>query len=149
MSRAVGVGHELRLLASAVLLSRLTLLSAWLNFLRKADMSDNEQTEPIQPPIGLAGFACVTSLLATFFVIRFTTRFIDIEWLTWFFAAFIPVLITFVILHRSAWHQELSTVARIFSLLLSACLIYAIVLAFLGLAVIVSSVFFHNGMISS
>jgi hypothetical protein len=29
-----GAGHELRLLAIAFSLSRLTLLSAWLNFLR-------------------------------------------------------------------------------------------------------------------
>ena len=112
-------------------------------------MENPEHIEKVEPPIGLAGFACAVCLLVTFFAIQFLSRFIDVEWLTWFFATFIPITASFIILHRSAWHQELSTMTRIFSLLLSACIIYLIVLAVFGLAVIVASVFFANGMISS
>jgi hypothetical protein len=112
-------------------------------------MEKDAHIEKVEPPIGLAVVACAICLVAILFAVKFVSRFIDIAWLTWLFATFIPIIVAFVILHRSAWHQELSTVTRILSLLLSACIIYVVVLAVLGFGVMVAATFFGNDMISS
>lgn len=112
-------------------------------------MEENEQLEKIAPPIGLAGFFCAVSLLAAWMIARLVDHFTDVEWLAWFIRIFIPTLAAFTLLYRSAWHRELSVATRILSLLLSACVIYVVVLILFALAVIAAAVFFGNGMVSS
>jgi len=112
-------------------------------------MEESPRIEKVEPPIGLAGGACAIGLVVVFAAVRFISLFIDIAWLTWLFATIIPISAAFVILQRSAWHQGLPTVTRILFMLLSACIIYAVVLAVLGFGMLGAAMFFGNGMVSS
>ena len=112
-------------------------------------MENSGRIEKVEPPIGLAGGACAIGLVAVFVAIRFMSLFMDIAWLTRLFATLIPISAAFIILHRSAWHRELPAVTRILFMLLSACIIYVVVLALLGFGMLVAAAFFGNGMVST
>jgi hypothetical protein len=112
-------------------------------------MERSEHIERVEPPIGLAGGVCAICLVATFLAGWIVSRFIDVQWVTWFLAVSIPVSVTFMILYRSAWHQELPRITRILSMILSAMIIYIVVLLLVGLAVTLAAAFFGNGMVSS
>lgn len=61
----------------------------------------------------------------------------------------IPILVVFVILYRSSWHQELGKTTRILSMLLTSCIVFSCVLIIVGVIVAAASVFFSGSMVSS
>ncbi|HTB83837.1 MAG TPA: hypothetical protein VK742_09305 [Candidatus Sulfotelmatobacter sp.] len=105
--------------------------------------------EQDEPRIGLAGIACAISFMLAFPAVQYLSGFTHDTWSPVILAFFIPIMVTFLILHSSAWHLELSPVTRILSMLLSALIIYAVVLAMLALAVMAAAMFFGNGMVST
>ena len=111
-------------------------------------MSNNEQTEESQPPIGLAGLACFGTLAVVYLATSPLIGFQGIWGILWLLDFFIPVLAAFVILYRSSWHRELPNVTRILSMMLSSCIIYAVVFIAGALIVAIASVFFSGSMVS-
>jgi hypothetical protein len=111
-------------------------------------MSNNEQSAESQPPIGLAGLACFGSLAIVYLATRPFIEWLERWEIQWLLYISIPIVIPFIILYRSSWHQELPRPTRILSMLLSACIIFALVLTIGALAVIVASVFFSGSMVS-
>lgn len=110
---------------------------------------EKPQSENRQPPIGLATVACLVCLALVHLATRPFIGFLDPWKIQWLLQVALPVAVAFFILYRSAWHQELPRVTRILSMLLSAGILYVVVLAGAAITVMVASVFFGNGMVSS
>jgi hypothetical protein len=111
-------------------------------------METTEHIEKVEPPIGLAGGVCALCLVATFLAISIISRFMDIRWMNWFFAVSIPLSVTFVVLYRSSWHREQSKMTRILSMILSACIIYTVVLVIEAFGVVLASFIFAGNMVA-
>jgi hypothetical protein len=112
-------------------------------------MNKNEVVEKVDPPIGRAAAACAVCFIIALVALKFMSIPAGNLWPACILSVCIPIVIALYILHRSAWHRELSGGIRFMSMLLSACLIYAVVIAASALAVIAATMFFGNGMISS
>ena len=111
-------------------------------------MSNNEQTEESQPPIGLAGLACFGCLAVVYLATRPFIGFLDRWEIQWLLYISIPIVVPFIILYRSSWHRELPSVTRTLSMILSSCIIYGVVLIAGALIVAIASVFFSGSMVS-
>jgi hypothetical protein len=92
------------------------------------------QLERERAPFGLAGVAC----LVTIAVIHYATE----PLLSQYFASSVrlliylaaPLAVASVILYRSSWHRDLPRLRRVFSVILSSCLVLGVALLFVGLA---------------
>ena len=111
-------------------------------------MTNNEQTEISQPPIGIAGAACLVCLAVIYMVANPVVSWLEVWWAGLLIYSVIPIAAAFYILYRSSWHQELPSVRRIISMTLLACFIYAVVLIIGVFVIVVASVFFSGSMVS-
>ena len=111
-------------------------------------MSNNEQAEERQPPIGIAGLACFVCLAVVYLATRPFIGFLDRWGIQWLLYTSIPILIAFIILYRSSWHRELPTVTRTLSMLLSAVIIFVTALLFVALLMAGVCLFIGGDMIS-
>jgi len=111
-------------------------------------INHNTPTEQRPPPIGLAGIACFVCLAVVYLAARPFIGFLDRWGIQWAFYISLPIATAFTILYRSSWHQELPSVTRILSMILSSCIIFVVALLLGALAVVVVSVFFSGGMVS-
>lgn len=92
-------------------------------------------TEASQPPIGMAGFACMVCLAVVYLAARPLMNWLDIWWAGVLLCSVIPIAVAFLILYRSSWHRELPRVTRILSTILMSCLLFCCVLI-VGLAIL-------------
>src|ERR1035437_9343107 len=65
-----------------------------------------------QPPIGVAWLACLVSFGLIYWVARPVVMLLAVWWVELLVYALIPVAVSFIILYRSCWHQEITGVAR-------------------------------------
>jgi hypothetical protein len=90
-------------------------------------MDDNEQSPEVQSPsqqiIGVASFACMVALTFFYWYAGPAVKALDLWWAKLLVYALIPILVTFIILYRSGWHQEIAGPIRTCSLLLLSCVI--------------------------
>jgi hypothetical protein len=90
--------------------------------------TDNEPTSEIQAPlqqvIVIASIVCFVSWFTFYWFARPLMELLEVRWMEWMVYACIPVTVTFIYLHRSGWHLEITGVARTWSLLLLSCLIF-------------------------
>lgn len=101
-------------------------------------MNDNEQTPagqfPCQRVMGIASIACFASLILIYWLAKPAVELLAIPWLKFLLYAIIPIAITFIILHRSDWHREMTGAARMCALFLLSCVILAGVLVVIALS---------------
>jgi hypothetical protein len=107
-------------------------------------MCDHEQTEVRQQAIGIAGFACLICFLAVYLAARPLVLWLSVWWAGVPIYSVVPIGVAFVILYRSAWHEELPRVTRILSMILSSCIIFAADLLMIGIVAVV----LMSGMLS-
>jgi hypothetical protein len=112
-------------------------------------MDQNVKPAEFRPPIGFASVACVLTMTFMFCVARSAISLVKVWWVEMTIYAAIPILVVFVILYRSFWHQELDKTTRILSMLLTSCIIFCCVLIIAGIVVAAASVFFSGSMVSS
>jgi hypothetical protein len=75
-----------------------------------------------------AGLACLVSVPLIYAATR-PMVWLNAVWTGWVLSALftlLPLAVVFIILYSSAWHQEWSKGRRIFSAILSSCLIYGL-----------------------
>jgi hypothetical protein len=92
-------------------------------------MSDNEKMDEKVALFLMAGLACFLCLPAIFLATRPLIWLLHTSWLMWpLFAiwTFVPVSAAFAVLYRSSWHRERPRVRRIFSMILSSCVIFGV-----------------------
>jgi hypothetical protein len=104
-------------------------------------INNNEQAGESQPPIGMAGFACLVCLAVIYMAANPVVSWLEVWWAGVLIYSVIPTLVAFTILYRSSWHQELPRVTRILSMILSSCIIFCVALVVLVLMVVVASMF--------
>lgn len=89
-------------------------------------MNDNEIVDEKTPPFMIAGLACLMCLPIIYLTTRLLIWLLHVQWLAWPLLAvwaLVPIAVAFVVLYRSEWHREWSKVRRVFSILLSSCII--------------------------
>jgi hypothetical protein len=92
-------------------------------------MSDNGKMDEKVALFLMAGLACFFCLPAIFLATRPLIWLLHISWLMWpLFAiwTFVPVSAAFAVLYRSGWHREWPRARRIFSMILSSCIIFGV-----------------------
>ena len=100
-------------------------------------MDDNEQMPEVQSPskqaIIVASIACFVSLTLFYSIARPAVELLEVGWIEFLAYAIIPTSVTFIILYRSCWHEEITGVARTCSLFLLSCIILSGVLIIIGI----------------
>lgn len=105
-------------------------------------MSRNEINESTSPML-IAGLACFLSLPVVYLTTRPVVWLINAPWMAWLqlgIFAIAPVTVAFIVLYRCAWHDDRPRVRRILSTILSACLIFGIVLILISAIAIIGCV---------
>ena len=113
---------------------------------RLTAVDDNEQTleaqSPLQRVVGIASFACFVCLSLIWWIASPVVKLLDVWWAELLVYTIIPISVTFIILYRSCWHQEIVGATRTCSLLLlSGAVLSGIILA---LGVIFSIAMFYS-----
>ncbi|MEY4916339.1 MAG: hypothetical protein RL616_252 [Verrucomicrobiota bacterium] len=98
-----------------------------------------------QAPIGMSAVVCVAGFLLAQSLSKIVH--LDEDW-DWILIPVISIFATFVVLHRSAWRRELSKFTRTLSLLLTACIIFAVVLAGGFLVLATASIFVSGNLVA-
>jgi len=98
-------------------------------------MREDNQSDNYQPPIGVAGLACLGCFAVLYLATKPFMIFRDVWWARWSLLTLIPISVVFTILYRSSWHQELGRVTRIFSMMLSSCILFCCVLLVGGITI--------------
>jgi len=111
-------------------------------------MNVSRQDQVSQPPIGIAGFVCLLCFVVTCWISRLLENLYNGSWVYGLLSISFPLSVTFIILYRSSWHRELPTVTRILSMVLSAFIIFGVVLLVSGLLVAAFCVFVSGSMVS-
>jgi hypothetical protein len=100
-------------------------------------MDENEQAPEVQSPLQramvTASIACFVSLVSFYYVARPAVAVLESWWVEGLVYAVIPLAVTFVILYRSCWHEEITGAARTWSVLLLSGVILAGVLLAIGI----------------
>lgn len=113
-------------------------------------MSDNEHMDGKAPLFLMAGVACLLCLLLIYLVTRPLIWLLQARWAVWpLFTLWtlIPVSVAFAILYRSDWHREWPRVRRIFSMILSSCIIVGVDLLVLGFLVVMGCLIMGLGRV--
>src|ERR1700722_10412730 len=98
-------------------------------------MSLDEKSNGNPPPLVLAGFACLAALPLIHLAILPVARFIHVQWAEWLVFTLIPASAAFTVLYFSSWHQEFSRARRIYSGIVSSCVIYCVDLLVAGVLI--------------
>jgi len=88
-------------------------------------MSRNEINENT-PPLLIAGLTCLFCMPIVFLTTRPVIWLSTAPWVAWLLGSFfivVPLVVTFIVLYRSAWHDELPQARRIISVVLSSFVI--------------------------
>lgn len=113
-------------------------------------MSDNEQMDEKAPLFLMAGIASLLCLPVVYLATRPLIWLLQARWAVWpLFTlwTFIPVSVAFVVLYRSDWHREWPRVRRIFSMILSSCIIFGVDLLVLGFLVAIGCLMLGLGRV--
>ena len=93
-------------------------------------LSDNEQLQQVQSPVGVCSIACFVSLALVYFAARPVVSRLEVWWAELLVYALIPTLLTFILLYRSSWHREITGAPRTLSLaLLSSVILGGVMIA--------------------
>ena len=95
----------------------------------------SDAQSPLQRAVAVAFVACFAALLSVYWATQPVVAKLGVWWAEGLVYAVIPIAVTFLILHRSCWHREISGAARTGSLLLLSCTIFGGVLLAVGLVV--------------
>lgn len=101
---------------------RFTTFSAKLKLMHEHQPSPKLPSQS-QEIIGRASFACLAVLAFLYWYAGPAVRELDVWWAQWLVYGLIPILVTFLLLHRSRWHQGTKELTRTCSLFLLACVI--------------------------
>lgn len=107
--------------------------------LRNLIMSRNDIDENTSPLL-IAGLACFLSSPVIYLMTRPVVWLSSAPWVAWLqlgIFAVAPVTVAFMVLYRCAWHDDRPRTRRILTTILSACLIFGIVLLMIGAIAII------------
>jgi hypothetical protein len=113
-------------------------------------MSNNEPIEKNVPPFFIAGLAGLLCLPIIYVATRPLLWLSHAQWAEWLLLTLFilgPIVVTFMVLYVSAWHQELSRVRRMLSMIFSSCIIFGVDLLFLGFIIVVACVILGLGRV--
>ena len=99
---------------------------------RFSALNQNDPSAEVQPPVVMACLVCFISVV---WLARPVVRLVGIGWIGLLIYALIPIAASFVILYRRYWHQEITGLARIRSMVLWSSAIFGIVSFSVGLMV--------------
>jgi len=107
-------------------------------------LTRNDQPAEAQSPVQASG---VTALVSFILVYWLDSRFVSslgTWWAELLVYAFVPVLLAFIILYRSAWHRELTAVSRALLAGLFSCVIFAGVLLAIGVTMVLVALAYYS-----
>src|SRR5689334_15364145 len=87
-------------------MKRFTTFLDWLNH--------NDRPPEAQSPVQASAVAALVSFLAICWLDGGVVSAIGAWWAQLLAYAFVPILLAFIILYRSSWHQELGRASRVF-----------------------------------
>ena len=113
-------------------MKQLATFLGWLNHSRRAPEA--------QSPVSTSAFAALISFAFIYWLDGREVSALGIWWAETLIYSFIPILLAFIILYRSSWHQDMARSGRAILLAFVSCLILpgaliAAMIAF-GLAVV-------------
>jgi hypothetical protein len=119
-----------------LIFKRLIHFPSWSHpaVINPAEPPSDEQS-PLQRVMAIASVACFAALTFVYWAARPAVARLGVWWAEVLVYAIIPVAVTFVILYRSCWHQEIAGGRRTCSVLLASCAIFAGVLLATGVMV--------------
>jgi hypothetical protein len=88
-----------------------------------------------------AGLACLFCVPVLYLATRPVVRMVHLDWMVWpLMGLFIvvPLMVTFIILYRSGWHEERPKFRRIVSTIFSSCVIFGLDLVMVGVLLAVT-----------
>jgi hypothetical protein len=104
-------------------------------------MNDLATPVPVSSPFGLAAFICLAVFGLIYWVTRPLVTRIGIGWVEFLAYALLPLVVTFTILYRSAWHREMTRLTRTGYLMLTSGLILCSDLVLIGILLATLSIF--------
>ena len=102
-------------------------------------MSRNELNENT-PPLLIAGLTCLLCMPVVLLTTRPVIWLSNAPWVTWLLGSFfiaVPLVVTFVVLYRSAWHNDVPQVRRVISVVLSSCVIFVADVLLVGAVLVI------------
>ena len=109
---------------------------------------DPEEPSPLQRVFATASIVCFASLMIFYWVARPVIELLEVRWIECMVYSTIPITVTFIILYRSCWHQEIIGAARTCALLLLSGVVLGGVVSVMGIMLLVlmfCSLWFSNG----
>jgi hypothetical protein len=100
----------------------------------------SEAPSEVSSPVGIALIACIVCSVLIFWAAGPVVVSLHVWWAELLVYALIPILVTFIILYRSDWHQEITGAARTSLLLLLSCIIFCCALIAMGVMLILGCV---------
>ena len=85
-------------------------------------MNENKKA-PEQRAMSMATMVCFVALIFTYLATRHFTTGVPLGWSELVVLLSFPAAVTFAVLYRSHWHQEITGVSRTCSLLALSCVI--------------------------
>lgn len=107
-------------------------------------MNSNDEPTEVQPATGVAFLACSVSLALIGSLARPAVALLQVWWAELLVDALVPLLVTFAILYRGAWHREMSPVIRTCFLLWQSFVIFGGVLFIAGVTVVMAYAFLYR-----
>ncbi|HTV40924.1 MAG TPA: hypothetical protein VMF08_10130 [Candidatus Sulfotelmatobacter sp.] len=102
-------------------------------------MSRNEINDN-KPPLLTAGLMCLVCVPVLFLTTRPVVWLSNGPWVAWLLGGsfiIVPLAVTFIVLYRSAWHDDRPQVRRIISVAVSSCIIFVADLLLVAAVIIV------------
>ena len=95
-------------------------------------LNHDDRPPEAQSPVQASAWVELFSFLVIFWLTRHVVSSFRLWWAELLVYAFVPVLLAFVVLYRSAWHREFRTATRTVLAGLLSCAIFVGVLAAVG-----------------
>ena len=106
-------------------------------------LNHSHRSPESESPVMAAGVVSFVSFAFIYWLDGHDVSRLGIWWAEALFYAFIPVVLAFIILYRSSWHQEMSRSARAMMMGLLSCLIFPGALIVAGIALVLAIVGYY------
>lgn len=106
-------------------------------------LNHSHQPPQAQSPFAAAAAASLASFASIYWLDGPEVAALRIWWVEGFVYAFVPTLLAFIILYRSAWHQEMTRTARTFLVAVLSCLIFPGALLAAGIGLFLAVLVYH------
>jgi len=106
-------------------------------FLERLNHSD--QPPEAQSPLVASAMAALVSFVLVYWLDRPVVSLLRLWWAELLAFAVIPILLAFVVLYRSSWHQDMRRAVRAVLVAAMSCTIFGVVVIIAAMAMVVIS----------